>query len=165
MAWISLHYARVKEYRKIPLIHPGRIYGQRTYLMGLHSGRRGLIFGRKNTSNCNLLNIIFFFQYKTRILIFFTSCKMWNMLKVNNKDTRIRKVDDKVKNTDTVDVVLCLFIVNFEHISFLVIVLLLLTLTSSLLSGVVVRCCCSLFWRFVHAGNKLGKVSTYGETR
>ena len=165
MAWISLHYARVKEYRKIPLIHSGRIYGQRTYLMGLHSGRRGLIFGRKNTSNCNLLNIIFFFQYKTRILIFFTSCKMWNMLKVNNKDTRIRKVDDKVKNKETVDVVLCLFIVNFEHISLLVIVLLLLTWTSSLPAGVIVCFCCSLFWRFVHAGNKLGQVSTYGETR
>ena len=52
------------------------------------------------------------------------------MFKVNNKDTRIRKVDDKVKNKDTVDVVLCLFIVNFEHISLLVTVLLLLSLIS-----------------------------------
>ena len=52
-------------YRKIPLICPGRIYRQRTNLTGLFSGRRayirgGLIFGRKYTSICNLLNIIFF---------------------------------------------------------------------------------------------------------
>ena len=50
-------------YRKIPLIRPGRIYGQRTNLMGLYSGGlypRGLIFGRKKTSIWNLLNLLFF---------------------------------------------------------------------------------------------------------
>ena len=44
------------------------------------------------------------------------------MFKVNNKGRRIPKVNDKVKNKDTV------FIVNFEHISLLVTVFLLLTL-------------------------------------
>ena len=35
-----------KIYRKIPLICPGRIHGQRTNLMGLYSGRGGgLIYG------------------------------------------------------------------------------------------------------------------------
>ena len=52
------------------------------------------------------------------------------MFKVNNKDTRIGKVNDKVKNKDVVDVVLTSFIVNFEHISLLVTVFLLLTLIS-----------------------------------
>ena len=47
-----------------------------------------------------------FFQYKACILAFFTSWKMCNMFKVNNKDTRIHKVNNKIKNKDTVDVVL-----------------------------------------------------------
>ena len=48
------------------------------------------------------------------------------MFKINNKETRIRNVNDKIKNKDTVDV----FIVNFEHISLLVTVFPLLTLIS-----------------------------------
>ena len=40
------------------------------------------------------LTFLSFFQYKARISAFFTSCKMF---KVNNKDTRTRKVNDKVK--------------------------------------------------------------------
>ena len=56
-------------YRKILLTRPGRVYGQRKSLMALYSGwgRRcliygggGLIFGRKNASICNLLNLFFF---------------------------------------------------------------------------------------------------------
>ena len=42
---------------------------------------------------------------------FFTSYKIRNMFKVNDKDTRIHKVNDKVKKKDTVDVVLaCLLL-------------------------------------------------------
>ena len=56
-------------YRKIPLIRPGRIYGQRTNLMDLYSGGGGLvygggfIFGRKNNSICDLLNLLLFFLF------------------------------------------------------------------------------------------------------
>ena len=58
--------------------------------------------------NLQSVKLIFlsFFQYKARISAFFTSGNMWNMFKVNNKDSRIRDVNDKVKNKDTVDVVL-----------------------------------------------------------
>ena len=35
------------------------------------------------------LTFLSFFQYKARISAFFKSCKMSNMFKVNNKDTRI----------------------------------------------------------------------------
>ena len=91
-------------YRKIPLIRPRRIFGQRTNLMGLYSG--AYIFERKNLSICSLLNLLSFFQYKARISVFLTSRKMWNMFKVYNKDARIRKVNDKVKNKETVDVTL-----------------------------------------------------------
>ena len=59
-------YSTIYKYRKIPLIPPGRAYGQRANLMGLYSGEGGglytggLIFGRKNTSIFILLNLLFF---------------------------------------------------------------------------------------------------------
>ena len=79
-------------------VRGGGLYTRR----GLHSG------GGTLPSICSLPNSIFFlfFQYKSRIFAFFTSCKMGNMFRVDNKDTRIRKVNIKVKNKDTVDVVL-----------------------------------------------------------
>ena len=46
-------------YRKILLICPEHIYEQRTNLMG-GGGGGGLIFKRKNTSICNLLNLFLF---------------------------------------------------------------------------------------------------------
>ena len=59
--------------------------------------------------NCQSVKLAFlsFFRYKVRVSEFLTSYKyMWNMFKVNNKDTRTCKVNDKVKNKDTVDVAL-----------------------------------------------------------
>ena len=58
-----------------------------------------------------------FFQYKARIPTFLTLPKMRNMFKVNNKDTRTHKVNDKVKNKDTIDVVLAtlFLILNTFH--------------------------------------------------
>ena len=58
----------------------------------------GAYIWEKNTSICNPLNLLFFlfFQHTVRISAFFTSYKLRNMFKVN----------DKVKNKDTVDVVL-----------------------------------------------------------
>ena len=49
------------------------------------------------------LTFLSFFSVQSTILVFLTSCKMWNMFKVDNKDTGIRKINDKVKNKDTVD--------------------------------------------------------------
>ena len=82
---------------------------------------RGLIFGRKNTSIWNLLNFLFFlfFQYKARISPFFTTCKMWNMFKVNTKDSRIRAFNDKVKNKNTIDVVLASLLLTLNTFHFL----------------------------------------------
>ena len=80
---------------------------------------RGPILKRKNTSICKLLKPFcsIFFQYKARIPTFMTLCKMRNMFKVHNKDTRIHKVNDKVKNKDTIDVVLVtlFLIINTFH--------------------------------------------------
>ena len=78
------------------------------------------------------------------------------MFKVNNKDTRIRKVNDKVKNKDTVDVVLASLLLDFEHISLL---------ASVFADHLIAGWGCLLSWHFVPARINLGKVSTYGETR
>ena len=65
------------------------------------------------------LTFLSFFQYKVRILRFFTSYKMWNMFKVHNKDTRKPKVNNKVKTKDTVDVsmasVFWIYFKNFNN--------------------------------------------------
>ena len=88
-------------------------------IFGGRGGGRAYIREEKHF-NLKSVKLIFlcFIQYRARISAFFTSCKMWNMFKVNNKDTRICKVDDKVKkNKDTVDVVLAslLLILNTFH--------------------------------------------------
>ena len=96
-----------------------------------------------NLQICNLLNLLFFlffFQYKARISTFFTSCKMRNTFEVNNKDTRIRKVNYKVRNKDTVVVVVASLSLTLNTFHFLL-VFLLLILISLLPAGVVV--CCS----------------------
>ena len=91
--------------------------------MGLYSG--GVIYGRgvayiRQEKHFSLqsvkLTFLVFFQYKARILAFFTSCKILNMFKVNNKDTRIRKVNDEVKNKDTVDVVLASLLLTLNSL-------------------------------------------------
>ena len=69
------------KYRKIPLIRPGRMHGQRTNLMDLYSGwreltyiRGGFIFGRKSTSICNLLDLLLFFLFPDFVI---TSSYKW----------------------------------------------------------------------------------------
>ena len=56
---------------------------------------------------------------KARILTYFMSCKMWNMFKVNNKDTRMRIVNGKADNKDTVDFVLVSLLLNLTTFRFL----------------------------------------------
>ena len=115
------------KYRKIPLVRSGRIYQHKANLMRPYSGRvavegGSLIFGRKNTSVCNLSNVLtffLFFQYKARILTYFTSCKILNMFKVNHEDTRIRKVNNKVNKEDTVNVFLVSLLITSNTFHFL----------------------------------------------
>ena len=64
LSWIerSQSFVLVK-YLKITSIHPVRISRQTTNLMGLCLGVgevEGFIFGKKNTSICNLLNLLLF---------------------------------------------------------------------------------------------------------
>ena len=85
---------------------------------GLYTG--DLYSGGKNFI-CNLLNLVFFlFCIKKQVSRYFSRhAKMWNMFKVNHKDTRIRKVNDKVKNKDTVDVVLASLFLTLNTFHFL----------------------------------------------
>ena len=78
---------------------------------------------------CQIPFSFFFFQYQSRMFAFFTSCKMGYMFRVDNKDTTIRKVNIKVKNKDTVDVVLATLSLTLRTFHFLL-VFLLLTLIS-----------------------------------
>ena len=41
-------------------------------------------------------------------------CKIWNMFKVNNKDTRTHKVNNKVNNKDIIDIVLISLLLNLN---------------------------------------------------
>ena len=77
----------------------------------------GLIFGRKNTSIVNVLNLLFFLF--SRIKHVFHVVQNVKYVRVNNKDTRTRKVNDKVKNKDTVDVVLASLLLTLNTFHFL----------------------------------------------
>ena len=44
---------------------------------------------------------------------------MWNMFKVKNKNTRIHKVNDKVKNKDTVYIVVASLLLTLNTFHFL----------------------------------------------
>ena len=68
---------------------------------------------------CQIPFSFFFFQYKSCIFAFSTSCKMRNMFRVDNKDTRICRVNIKVKNKDTVDVVLATLLLTLRTFHFL----------------------------------------------
>ena len=80
------------------------------------------------------------------------------MFKVNNKGTRIRKVNYKVNKNDTIDVVLISLLLNLNTFDFLYSVY--IVVFDQLIGWV----CCLLFWRFVPAGINLGKFPTYEET-
>ena len=86
-------------------------------------GGRGIggYIWKKKKINLQSVKIAFlsFFYHKAPILGYFTSCKMWNMFKVNNKDTRIQKVNDKFKNKDTIEVVLGSLLLTLNTFLFL----------------------------------------------
>ena len=94
----------------------------RYWRVGLYTGvGEGSFVREEKHFNLQSVKLTFlsFFQYKARISGFFKSCKIWNMFKVNNKDTRIRKVTDKTKNKDTVDVVLVSLFLTLNTFHFL----------------------------------------------
>ena len=85
--------------------------------MGLYSGRGAYIRVQKRFKLQSVKHFFLsFLQYKARISGFFTSCKMRNMFKVYNKNRRIRKINEKVKNKDTVDVVLASLLLTFNFL-------------------------------------------------
>ena len=111
-------------YRKFPLIRAGRIFGQRTNLIDLYSGDlhmegAGYIRKEKHFNLQSAKHTFLFSSIKHVFCYFFTSCKMWNMFKNNNKETRIRKVNDKVKNKESVDVVLASLLLTLNIFHFL----------------------------------------------
>ena len=85
--------------------------------MGLYSGRGAYIRIEKRFKLQSVKHFFLsFLQHKARISGFFTSCKMRNMFKVYNKNRRIRKINEKVKNKDTVDVVLASLLLTFNFL-------------------------------------------------
>ena len=91
-------------YRKILLIR-----------LSIYTNKRkfdGPIFGRCLCAGCGGRG-----RREALISAFFISCKVSNIFKANNKDTRIPKVNGKAKNKDTVGVVLASFllILNIFH--------------------------------------------------
>ena len=112
---ICLHPLKLmKTCRKSGLIHPGRIYGQRTNLMGLYSGE--LHFSLQSVK---VITFLSFFQYKARIFAYSRHEKWKIKFKVKNNGTRISKVKDKVNSKDTVDVVLVSLLLKLNTFHFL----------------------------------------------
>ena len=84
--------------------------------------RDGVLYLGKKTLQyaiCYTYYFSFFLQCKACILAYFSSCNMWNMFKINNKGTRIRRVNDKVNNKDTIDVVLVSLLLTFNTFDYL----------------------------------------------
>ena len=94
----------------------------------------GLIFGRKNTSSYNLLNLLLFFVFSIIKLVFrhiarLARCETCLRLtikgihkvndKVISKRTGTRKVNDIFNNRDTVDVVLVSLLLTLNTFHFL----------------------------------------------
>ena len=91
------------------------------HLGGAYLRKRGLILRRKTPqfAICKAYFFIFFSCIKHVFRHVFTSCKIWNLFKVNNIDTRIRKINGKVKNKDSVDVVLASLWLTWNTVHFL----------------------------------------------
>ena len=91
------------------------------HLGGAYLRKRGLILRRKTPqfAICKAYFCIFFPCIKHVFRHVFTSCKIWNLFKVNNIDTRIRKINGKVKNKDSVDVVLASLWLTWNTVHFL----------------------------------------------
>ena len=105
---------------KIPSIRPGRIHGQRATLMDLYSGgfyTGGLMHRRNNTS---IITFLSFFQYKARILAYFTSarCEICSKLIIKTPGYVERRVNDKVNNKDNVDIVLASLLLTLSTFHF-----------------------------------------------
>ena len=112
---ICLHPLKLmKTCRRSPLIHPGRIYGQRTNLMGLYSGE--LHFSLQSVKVITFLS----FSSIKLVLWHISRNERWKIkFKVKNKGTRISKVNDKVNSKDTVDVVLVSLLLKLNAFHFL----------------------------------------------
>ena len=80
-------YIRTKEIFDGTIFRRGRAYIWEAYIR------------EENTSISNLLTffLFLFFQYKACIVAYFTRCKIWNMLKINNKDNKIHKLTIKLR--------------------------------------------------------------------
>ena len=91
------------------------------HLGGAYLRKRGLVLRRKTPqfAICKAYFRIFFSCIKHVFRHVFTSCKIWNLFKVNNIDTRIRKINGKVKNKDSVDVVLASLWLTWNTVHFL----------------------------------------------
>ena len=96
------------------MISPRRIYRRRSNFMALYLGGGGglhawgIIFERKNTSVCNLLKLLFFvFCCIKHIFQYFSPharCEIFSKLTI--KTPEYIKLTIKLKNKDTIDVVL-----------------------------------------------------------
>ena len=88
---------------------------------GLYTGWGGAYIWEEKHFNLQSVKLTFlsFFKYKAHNVAFSPLYKMCNMFKVNNKDTRICKVNDKLKNKGIVDGVLTSLLLTLNIFHFL----------------------------------------------
>ena len=136
------------------------------YIWGERGGlyTRGAYTREENHFNLQSVKLtfffFFFFQYKARISAYVTSCKIWSMFEVNIKDTRMRKVNVRVKNKAPLTLFWSLYCQLWAHFTSCYSVLI-----AEFVQLIAGWGCWLLFWCFVPAGINLGKVTNYGKTR
>ena len=122
-----------------------------------------LIFGSRNTSFCNLLNLLLFFPFPSVKLVFWhISCHAWS--EICSKLTL--KVQKKVKLTIKLKINTSLTSFWFLYYQIWIHPTSCYSVSFVDFDQLIVGWgCCLLFWRFGPAGINLGKVSTYGDSR
>ena len=112
---IQLLYLKILQYALGVYSDKGQIW--LAYIRGAYI-RRGDYIREENHFNLQSVNLTFLFPSVEHIFRYFLDHARCEIFKVNNKPTRIRKVNDNVKNKGTVGLVLASLLLTLNTFHF-----------------------------------------------